>query len=404
MKGHINDLDVAASASQPAVSDGGSLYEMEFARFLGSDVHALTFWKGRVALFAILKALGIGLGDEAILPGFTCVVVPNAIRFVGAKPVYVDILPNDYNLDPSKVIAAITKKTKALLVQHTFGIAANLNEFLNIAAEHDLFVVSDCAHALGTTLSGKDVGLYGDAAFFSSQWSKPYTTGLGGMAVTQNPELAQELRCIQTEFVQPPPVSRFRLFAQYQAYQSFFSPRLYWWAQGLLRGLGRVGLFVGSSSDAELTGQKPDDHHWRMARYQQRAGLQQLYKLRSNIERRRALAALYDEGLTQGGWPTAQRSDGSVLLRYPVKVGNKDELLQKARRERVELGSWFESPLHPVPLSVHQVFGYSPGECPNAEAVVGQVVNLPMHSRVTTTEAHRILRFFLSSTEPSAHD
>lgn len=371
-------------------------YETDFARYLGAGVHAFAFWKGRVALFAILKALGIDSGDEVILPGFTCVVVANSIRFAGATPVYVDIAPGSYNLDVASVEKAITSKTKAIVVQHTFGLPAPVSDLLKLVAKHKLQVIEDCAHSLGSTVEGRSLGTFGHAAFFSSQWSKPYTTGLGGIAVTQDPDLAAKLSQVQNEFREPSMAAKLRIRLQYQAYQRFFSPRVYWVAQDILRGVGRLGLFVASSSESELNGLMPEDHHWYMAHAQQQAGLRQLVQVPPNLLHSRSLATIYDKGLQKEKWTAQPRSEQTVMLRYPVRVRNKTELLQLARKARIELGSWFEAPLHGIPLSEHQTAGYTLGECPNAEVAAAEVVNLPLHSRVNPAEAKRILRFFLT--------
>ena len=170
-----------------------SEYENAFSGILHAPL-AFTFWKGRTALFAILRALGIGPGDEVILPAFTCVVVPNAIRFTGATPVYADIAPNTYNIDPEDVCKKVTSKTCALIIQHSFGIPAELDSLLEVAKLYDLPVIEDCAHALGSRYRAQQVGTFGKAAFFSSQWSKPYTTGLGGIAVTSDVTMGRHLK------------------------------------------------------------------------------------------------------------------------------------------------------------------------------------------------------------------
>ena len=151
------------------------------------------FFKGRVALYAILKSMGITTGDEIILPGFTCVVVANAILYLGARPVYVDIDPSTYNIDAEKIGEKITDKTKAIIAQHTFGIPADMNKITAIAKENSLYVIEDSCHAVGSRYMGREVGTFGDAAFFSSQWSKPLTTGLGGWAVINNGLLLQNM-------------------------------------------------------------------------------------------------------------------------------------------------------------------------------------------------------------------
>ena len=239
-----------------------SSYQNAFARTIGVP-HAYAFWKGRVALYAILRALDIGQGDEVIMPGFTCVVVANAIRFAGATPVYVDIAPGTYNLDPAKLEHAITSRCRAVIVQHTFGIPADLEPLLKIAHRHRIVVIEDCAHALGSTYKGLPLGGFGDAAFFSSQWSKPYTTGLGGLAVTSDERIAKRLRIVSEQFTDPPGNQVMRLRAQYGLYRRFFSPQLYWQAVGILKRMSRWNLFVGSSHESELEAAEPVDKEWR---------------------------------------------------------------------------------------------------------------------------------------------
>jgi perosamine synthetase len=384
----------------PDLNSRPSAYAADFAQYLGGAAGAFPFWKGRAALYAILRALEIGPGDEVILPGFTCVVVPNAVRLAGARPVYADIKPGSYHMDLGEAAAKISPRTKAVVVQHTFGIAACLDEALQLAQSHGLFLIEDCAHALGTAAHGRHVGLTGHAAFFSSQWSKPYTTGLGGIAVTRSHEIAARLAEVWKRSIQPPLLARLRLFLQYQGYKSLFTPRMYWGAQAALQGLSQVGLFVGSSSTGELEGAMPRDHDWQMGAYQQVVGQRELARFPLSLDSRQSLVELYERGLVDNGWNLTARPSGTVMLRFPVRVGNKDALLEQARQARIELGSWFETPLHPTPLAQHSVFGYTLGECPNAEQVSRQVVNLPLHGRVSAAEGERILSFFLDHAQP----
>ena len=398
-------VEAGLSSQQVIVHKNGkvhqhSAYEQAFSHQLGANVEAFSFWKGRVALYATLLALGIGEGDEVVLPGYTCVVVPNAIGFTGARPVYVDIAPGTYHIDPSLIEAAITPRTKAIMIQHTFGVPGPIDEVLAIARKHKLHVFEDSAHGLGSTYHGRAVGTFGDAAFFSSQWSKPYTTGLGGMAVTRSPELARRLNDVKKQFKEPPKSERFKLTTQYAIYQRFYSPRIYWIAQGMLRSLSHFGLFVGSSSESELAGQMPADHHWRMAGYQEGAGLLQLSRLDESVQHRKILTKFYDLGLEEAGWPLAFRTGETAFLRYPVYVGNKQELLDLAKREKVELGDWFETPLHPTPLEQHHIFDYKLGQCPVAEKAAREMVNLPMHHWMTVAEADRTLNFFTKFAKP----
>jgi perosamine synthetase len=400
--------DMRTSASRTAVAQrsgailDGSNYERRFADSLGTGVSAFAFWKGRVALYAILRAIGIGPGDEVIVPGFTCVVVPTAVRLTGATAIFADIEPDGFNLDPESVRSRLTPRTKAILVQHTFGIPAALDSFTRLASSQGLRVIEDCAHTVAGTHAGRRLGTVGAAGFFSSQWSKPYTTGLGGMAVTTDPQLALRLHQVQASFREPPVAARLRLSAQFHLYRRFFSPTRYWLAQDVLHAVSKLGLFVGSSSEQELQGAEPTDHTWRMSGFQQAAGRRLVEGVAARSAHANALAELYEARLGAEGWRLPRRSGEAPLLRYPVLVRNRRQLLEASRAQRIELGSWFESPLHPVPLASHPLYGYTLGECPEAERRSEQIVNLPLHARVTREEAKRIVELFIRVARPPA--
>jgi len=373
-----------------------SQYEEAFSQFLNTSF-ATTFWKGRTALYAILKALNIGPGDEVILPAFTCVVVPNAVIHAGAIPVYVDIKPNTYNIDPQAVSEKITSKTRALIVQHTFGIPAELDSLVDIAQRHNLLVIEDCAHSLGSTYNNKLLGTFGAAAFFSSQWSKPYTTGLGGIAVTASASMEKQLKSIQGRFMEPPTQQVSKLRLQYFLYQQLFSPRLYWMALSTLHKLSAYNLFIGSSSKAELEGIVPFDLAWKMSSYQAKIGFQQIKKIHHNLSHRRQLTEFYEKNLCDRGWanPESPRNGTTEFLRYPLRVANKWDLLESARKAKIEIGSWFESVLHPIANSL-EVYGYRNGQCPIAERTAKEIINLPLHQRVCIEDAERTIEFIFN--------
>src|SRR3954466_13708636 len=165
--------------------------------------HVTLFWKGRVALYAILRALGIGRGDEVIVPAFTCVAVPNAVLYTGATPVYVDIDEATYTIDPAAAEAALSPRTRAVLAQNTFGLSADLDALAAVARPHGAFVIDDCTHGLGGTYKDRPNGAAAGAAFYSTQWSKPMSTGLGGFAVTADPGLAAGVAAIERTAAEP---------------------------------------------------------------------------------------------------------------------------------------------------------------------------------------------------------
>ncbi|MEX0804351.1 MAG: DegT/DnrJ/EryC1/StrS family aminotransferase [Candidatus Binatia bacterium] len=380
-------------------------YESCFSTVFGADYDAFSFWKGRAALYAILQSMELSDGDEVILPGYTCVVVANAIRYAGAKPVYADIEQGGFNLNPASVRERITAKTRALIVQHTYGIPADIRSLQAIAEEHRLKVIEDCAHVLpGSKYQGEFLGSFGTASFFSSQWSKPYTTGLGGMAITRDKELAEQLTMTHARFAEPPLRQKAQLQIQYALYQRLFKPKLYWYGQKSFHALSRLGIFVGSSNTNELTGEKPADVAWKMGAFQRRVGLARIDDLKPNASHRQNLSRYYSGLLSRDGWPVYDHRDAGAitLLRYPLQVENKANLLEQSSRAGIELGSWFETPLHPVALSDHHLMDYRLGLCPVAESTAAQVINLPLHERVTESDADKIAHFVLSHGSPAS--
>ena len=155
-----------------STSAGTTTYERQFAGCFPNHTQAFAFWKGRVALYAILESLGIGPGDEVILPGFTCVVVPNAVLYRGAMPVYVDIEGTAFTMDVRDIERKITSRTKAIIVQHTYGIPADMDGIKTIADRHGLPIIEDAPLAHGARYCGKRVGLFGQLACFSFYPSK----------------------------------------------------------------------------------------------------------------------------------------------------------------------------------------------------------------------------------------
>lgn len=152
---------------------------------------------GTAGLHLCVRALGIGPGDEVIVPSFTFVAAANAVRYEGATPVFADIEPHTLNLDPECVEAAITPRTRAIVAVHTFGCPAEMEPILEIARRHGLHVIEDACEAIGATYRGRPVGSFGDAAVFAFYPNKQITTGEGGMVVTGGAQLAREMRAMR---------------------------------------------------------------------------------------------------------------------------------------------------------------------------------------------------------------
>jgi perosamine synthetase len=377
------------------MSNTVTYYQQTFASVF-QVTKAFAFWKGRVALYAILKGLGVGEGDEVILPGYTCVMDVNPIMYLGAKPVYVDIEPITYNLNIDLLEQAITPKTKVILAQHTYGYPVEMDRLLAIAQKYNITVVEDCCLALGGKFKGKLLGTFGKAAYFSSQWNKPYTTGLGGMAVCHDETLVSRIEEICRKELLPVSLKKeLILGCQLAVYRTFIYPRTTAMAQNLFRWLTHKGLVVGSSSCQELEGVKMEpDFFMAMSNTQAKAGLRQIKKLPQNIDHRKQMASLYDELLTQKGWTVTKVPEylDPVLVRYPVRIKDKWRAVEEASKAGVELGTWFEAPLHPKETR-HELYGYQWGQCPESEKAANEVVNLPLHPRTSEKTIHQTVDF-----------
>lgn len=369
-------------------------YERAFASAIGAR-GAVGFWKGRVAFYAALKVLGLGEGDEIIMPAYTCLVVPAAASYLGVVPVYADIEPTWCTLDPDKVARALTPRTKAIMVQHTYGWpSAGLDDVLDFARRKGLPVIEDCCHALGTRWHGRHVGTLGVAGFFSHQWSKPFTTGLGGMLVCNDADF--ERRVFDLREDQACTASRLtaaQLAVQSIVFDTAVYPKTMAMARRAYRWLSTRSIITGSTAKGEYTGDRRN-YFRGMCEVQAAAGLYELSRLDEGIAHRRRLTDWYVEALREAGWPVPPWPvDAEVtLLRFPVRVANKVEALAAAEKEMVEVGDWFVQPLHSY-LARQEDFGYQTGMCPEADRAAREIINLPVHGRVNLKHAQRVMDF-----------
>ena len=197
----ITDADIEAVAAvlrTTRLSLGPQLeaFEAAMAKYVGVP-HAVGVSSGTAALHLALLALGIGSGDEVIVPSFTFIAVANTVRYVGAQPVFADVDPVTLNLDPACVEAAITSHTRALVAVHTFGRPADMPSLLTLAKRYSLIVVEDACEAIGAEIDGHRVGSFGDAGVFAFYPNKQITTGEGGMVVTRDATIARRIAALR---------------------------------------------------------------------------------------------------------------------------------------------------------------------------------------------------------------
>ncbi len=367
-------------------------YEQAFARQIGVR-YAYSFGSGRVALYGLLRGLGVGPGDEVLLQAPTHIVVPNAIRYAGGRPVYVDCELDTYNMDLKQAEQQIRPGTKVLLLQHTFGIPADMDAALALAHRHGLIVVEDCVHALGAAYNRQQVGSFGLASFFSTEETKTISSTMGGMAVTDDPELAAWLRQFQSNCAWPAASLTARRLLKLVIYHLFTQPYLHHYTRPIYMFLRRspwTHLAPGATASEEQRGVRPANYEQRLSNAQAALALRQLRRLETNLAHRRTVADAYRTQLLEQGFdvPHPPAKAEAAFVRYPVWVEDRAATMRIAAPHAV-LGRWFTSVLEEA---VSPACGdYQPGSCPRAEAAARHLVNLPTHLRVNERDIKAIV-------------
>ncbi len=369
------------------------------AEFLGVEPSQVTFfWKGRVALYAILKAIGIESGDEIILPGYTCIVVVNPIMYLGAIPVYVEINPLTYTIDVSAIESKITPRTKAILAQNTYGLAPDLDAIFEIARKYNLSVIEDCAHGFGGYYKGKPNGTVADVSFFSTQWNKPFSTGIGGFAVSRNPLIARKLREMEINYTRPSFKDEITLKVLLFIRDNL-STNLYWPAIKIYRWLSKNNLILGSSQREELGfPQMPDGFEKGISKTQIRRGERELSNFTAILQHRRKVAQNYIDILKSMNIEPPFEPEYAIhtFLKFPLLVKDRPAFFHQAEKMKIELGDWFLSPIHPI-LDNLEIFNYQWGACPIAEKIARHIVNLPTHAEINQNYINRIEHFLIKN-------
>ncbi len=354
------------------------LFEKKIVSYL--EVSRIYFyWKGRVALYALLKAMGVGKEDEVIIPAFTCMVVPNAIIYLGAKPVYVDISPDTFNMDVRKVECKITEKTKVIICQNTFGLSSNLEELILIAKKRKLYTIEDCTHGFGGTFNGIPNGTSCDAAFFSTQWNKPFSTGVGGFAITKHNDIAENLRMLANELLQPTFSDLANLKLLYFVKRYFLNDYTYWKLVGIYRYLSNKGIVLGSSTNVEISSVTiPKNFFCSFSNVQAKEGIRNIKKLDDLLIKRRLVSEKYSSILKGNNkvYISDKNTSNHSFLKYPILVKNRNTFMRKAEKNKISLGDWFLSPLHPYQGDFSNWY-FQPEDYPVAVYTAKHIVNLP---------------------------
>jgi perosamine synthetase len=317
-------------------------FEARFAELCGVE-HAVATSSGTTALHIAMLAHQIGPADEVITSPFSFIASANCVLYVGARPVFVDIEPDFFTIDPAIVEERITKNTKAIIPVHLYGQSCDMDAIVKIAQKHNLAIIEDACQAHGATYRGRPIGSFGTACY-SLYATKNITTIEGGMLVTNDPQIAERARLIR----------------------SHGSSRTY------------EHVMLG--------------YNMRLTDLLAAIGLVQLKKLNEWNSIRRENAAYLTANLSKiKGVVTPKVRDhaGHVFHQYTIRIPDRDNSAQKLREKGVGVGIHYPTPIHKQPL--YQQLGYS-DDLPIAEAASREVLSLPVHPSLTKYDLDSIVQ------------
>ncbi len=337
-------------------------FEENMQQYLG--IHkAVGLTSCTAGLHIALLTLGVGPGDEVIVPAYTFVATAHVVEWVGAKPVIVDVEKDTFNLDPEKVESAITSKTKAIIPVHFAGHSCDMDKIMDIARRYNLAVIEDAAHAIGTEYKGKKIGNFGEITVFSFYVTKTMTTAEGGMAVTNDPRLGKKLK------------SRSYFGMDKDAFNRY-SEKGTWYYEILDLG-----------------------YKYNMDNIRGALGIEQLKKLGTFITKRREIAQYYNNLLKEvPGIITPQEKGYThhsyhlypVLIEPEVLGLNRDYLIDKLKEWNIGTS------VHFIPLHFHpyykKKYQYCRGDFPVAEWLFEREVSLPLFPEMSLEDAEYVVR------------
>lgn len=311
-------------------------FEEEFSKFV-QERKCVAVNSGTSALHLALLSLGIGPGDEVIVPSFTFAATANSVALTGAKPVFVDIEPRTYNIDVSLIESAITPKTKAIQIVHLYGLPADMRAVTLIAKKHGLLVIEDAAQAHLAAIQGQPVGTFGDAAAFSFYPTKNMTSGEGGMVVFQNAEQARICRLLRNQGME-------------QRYHN------------------------------EIIG-----FNLRMTDIHAAIGRSQLKKLVSWTKKRQENARFLDQKIQEVTTPFVPDGFSHVYHQYTVRiVGKRDDFSATLSELGIGNSVYYPTQVHKLPSFNLNL------DLKHTEEATQQVISLPVHPSLTKKELNRI--------------
>jgi dTDP-4-amino-4,6-dideoxygalactose transaminase len=379
----------------PAIAE----FENRFAEYHGMK-HAITASFGRMACYYILRAFDFPPGSEIIFPALTFWVVPEIARQAGLTPVFVDVDPATFNLDPSKIKKAISEKTRAIVPTHLYGQPCEMTEVMRIAERYQLAVIEDCAQAAGARYRGRQVGTFGNASFFSFQLLKGLNTYGGGMALTNDDSISGKVREQAMGEPSAATADLIKRFASGLIARTLVSPKGFtWWGFPI----GTMSSFLGDHDLSRYFWEKirpldvfPRAYRQRYSNVQAILGLRSLERLDQFNARSREHADVYTRGLAGREsvlTPKVIDEAEHVYYQYCIYVSDPSRVKRRAMRRAVDFETTHVDVCSSLPL-----FSEFSATCPGAEKTE-RALQLPVYSRLRTSDVDRVLQVVRDATD-----
>jgi len=359
-------------------STGRNKFIKKIADFFSINVkNVFLFASARMGLYTFLKAVNISKDDEVILPGYTCVVVSNAVKYSGAKAVYADIDINTLNIDYNDLIQKITSRTKVIVISHNFGLACSYIEKLKSTYPH-IYIVEDCAHTFGSKYKGRLVGRLADASFISHEYSKVFTTGLGGTFIINNEKV---LSAFSEEYQNMDEYSREdirKILLSLTLHTLTSYQYTTWLKRYFFAFLRRTNLIFASGSD-ELQGKMPLQYPVKLDNTLAYIGALELDNIHQVLEHNKKLAQAYHEVFSGLQRIKDYYDEDAVYVRYPIVIEDAkhlDSIIKKlSKKTEFSIGRWFNDVVHPKGSFR---YCYESGVCQYGEELSDKMINFPM--------------------------
>ncbi|MBN4080839.1 DegT/DnrJ/EryC1/StrS family aminotransferase [Caldithrix abyssi] len=374
-----------------------SEFEKKIGNVLGQG-KAISFASGRMGFYSLMKILRIGNGDEVIIQGHTCSVMPNAVWRTGATPIFSDIDSNTFGSSAVEIEKVISPRTKMIVAQHSFGIPCNIKPIINLAQSRGIFLLEDCAITQGSKINGIQVGNFGDAALFSIDHSKPLNAFIGGLIYTNNNELYEKLKNIQKTSNDLPAVRQEAIWKKFLFERKYYNPRKY----GKSFFINKINKIIFREMDGYLMddyGKMPSSTYPYPARLPSFLAQLALFELeyweREKNKRRELLSAFLGLseliGLTEF-LPLSYFDNNLeiVPLRFVYTHSNAKEIKKRMSKYLDTNWFWFEKPI--IVCNNPWDLGYEFGSCPISEQVGGKIINWPCV--FSDSENVQLLKYF----------